>query len=284
MDSALKNFTKKHDYLICVDSDGCVMDTMTCKHMHCFGPCVVDEWGLQRWEEEVLHLWNNACLFRLTRGINRFKALAMVLGEIHEKHTPIVGLAALQDWVASTKALSNDSLAAFLEQTEDEDSRICLQKALLWSRASNDAIDHLPIELKQPVYGTREALKAAARFADIAVVTSANRDAVQEEWEAYGLMKYARVLLAQDCGSKSSCIARLMEYGYEKEHVLMIGDAVGDARAAEKNGVWFYPVLVNWEEECWEMLRQTYLEAFYRGEYGLYQEEKKQVFLENLGG
>ena len=49
-------------------------------------------------------------------------------------------------------------------------------------------------------------------------------------------------------------IAKLMEYGYEKEHVLMIGDAVGDARAAEKNGVWFYPVLVNWEEESWEDL------------------------------
>lgn len=284
MDSALKDFVKKHDYLICVDSDGCVMDTMTCKHMHCFGPCLVDEWGLESWEEDVLHLWNNACLFRLTRGINRFKALSVVLEQIHKKYTPIVGLSALQEWVANTKALSNESLAACLEQTEDEDSRICLQKALLWSREANEAIDHLPIELKQPVYGAREALKAAARFADIAVVTSANRDAVQEEWNSYGLMKYARVLLAQDSGSKSHCIAKLMEYGYEKEHVLMIGDAVGDARAAEKNGVWFYPVLVNWEEESWDMLRQTYLEAFYRGEYGAYQEEKKQVFLENLGG
>ena len=23
-------FTRKHDYLVCVDSDGCVMDTMIC--------------------------------------------------------------------------------------------------------------------------------------------------------------------------------------------------------------------------------------------------------------
>ena len=44
MDSAFQNYKKEHDYLICVDSDGCVMDTMTCKHMHCFGPGVVDEW------------------------------------------------------------------------------------------------------------------------------------------------------------------------------------------------------------------------------------------------
>ena len=31
-------FTRKHDYLICVDSDGCAMDTMDSKHMLCFGP------------------------------------------------------------------------------------------------------------------------------------------------------------------------------------------------------------------------------------------------------
>ena len=31
-------FEKKRDYLICVDSDGCAMDTMNCKHIHCFGP------------------------------------------------------------------------------------------------------------------------------------------------------------------------------------------------------------------------------------------------------
>lgn len=284
MDSAFKNYTKKHDYLICVDSDGCVMDTMTCKHMHCFGPGLIDEWGLQDWAEDILHLWNNVCLFRLTRGINRFKALEVVLSEIHEKYTPIVGLNALKDWVATAPALSNDMLAARLAGTEDEDGRICLQKTLLWSRAVNDAIDQLPLELRQPIDGAKDAMKAAAAFADIAVVTSANRGAVQEEWSAYGLMEYTNVVLAQDSGSKSYCISKLLEYGYAPDHVLMIGDAVGDARAAEKCGVWFYPVLVNWEEESWEMLQLTYLDVFRRGEYGSCQEEKQQVFLENLGG
>ena len=284
MDSAFQNYKKEHDYLICVDSDGCVMDTMTCKHMHCFGPGVVDEWGLQRWEEGVLHLWNNVCLFRLTRGINRFKALETVLTEIHEKYTPIVGLSALSEWIAAAPALSNDMLAARIAETEDEDGRICLQKALLWSRAVNDAIEKLPLELRQPFDGAAEALKAAAQFADIAVVTSANRDAVQEEWSGYGLMKHAKLLLAQDSGSKSACIFKLLEYGYEKEKVLMIGDAVGDARAAEKCGVYFYPILVNWEEESCDMLRQDFLDRFRLGTFGECQKEKYQVFLENLGG
>ena len=28
--SIFDSFERKHDYLVCVDSDGCVMDTMNC--------------------------------------------------------------------------------------------------------------------------------------------------------------------------------------------------------------------------------------------------------------
>jgi hypothetical protein len=42
--SIFDHFERKHDFLVCVDSDGCVMDTMNCKHFHCFGPCMVAEW------------------------------------------------------------------------------------------------------------------------------------------------------------------------------------------------------------------------------------------------
>ena len=43
--SIFDSFVRKHDYLVCVDSDGCVMDTMNCKHFNCFGPCMVTEWA-----------------------------------------------------------------------------------------------------------------------------------------------------------------------------------------------------------------------------------------------
>ena len=39
------DFQRRHDYLVCVDSDGCAMDTMDCKHIHCFGPCII------QWEQ-----------------------------------------------------------------------------------------------------------------------------------------------------------------------------------------------------------------------------------------
>ena len=106
--SIFDSFEKKHDYLICVDSDGCVMDTMNCKHFHCFGPCMVDEWVLDQWKDEILRRWNDINLFQMTRGINRFKGLAMALGEINEKYTPIAGVEALRDWADHALTLSND--------------------------------------------------------------------------------------------------------------------------------------------------------------------------------
>ena len=46
MPVSLQGFQKKKDYLICVDSDGCAMDTMNIKHIKCFGPCMVEELSL----------------------------------------------------------------------------------------------------------------------------------------------------------------------------------------------------------------------------------------------
>ena len=77
--SIFDSFTRKHDFLVCVDSDGCVMDTMNCKHFNCFGPCMVKEWGLDEWQDEILARWNEINLFSMTRGINRFKGLAAAL-------------------------------------------------------------------------------------------------------------------------------------------------------------------------------------------------------------
>lgn len=282
--SVFDSFVRKHDYLVCVDSDGCAMDTMNCKHMHCFGPCMVTEWALEQWEEPILRRWNDINLFQMTRGINRFKGLAMILTEISKQYTPIVGVEALQHWADTAPALSNDGLVIAIDAAEDEDAKLILQKALQWSLAVNESINRLPEELKVPFAGAAEGLAAASRIADVAIVSSANRDAVEEEWEKYGLLDSTDILLTQDCGSKAHCIAEMLKFGYEKDHVLMVGDAPGDCDAAEKNGIWFYPILVNWEEESWTEFAQTALPLFANNAYGTCQEEKKQVFVENLGG
>ena len=75
-------FTPKKEWLVCVDSDGCAMDTMDVKHIRCFGPCMVKEWGLEEWQDQVLERWNEINLYSMTRGINRFLALAQALTEV----------------------------------------------------------------------------------------------------------------------------------------------------------------------------------------------------------
>ena len=282
--SIFDSFERKHDFLVCVDSDGCVMDTMNCKHFHCFGPCMVAEWGLESWKDAILERWNVINLFSMTRGINRFKGLAMALGEINDTYTPITGIAALQQWANTAPALSNDGISKAIEAATDPDAKLVLTKALNWSKAVNAAIVKLDEALKVPYAGANEGLAAAHTFADVAMVSSANRDAVEEEWGKFGLLQHTDIVLAQDIGSKAACIKEMLKFGYDPNKVVMIGDAPGDCEAAEKNGVHYFPILVNHEQASWEEAVSTAFAKLRSGEYALYGAEKKKAFLQNLGG
>lgn len=244
---------------------------------------MVVEWGLDTWRAEILERWNEVNLFQMTRGINRFKGLAMALTEINSRYMPIPGVEALNAWVETTKALSNDALIAAIAEAPEGEGKLCLEKALSWSKAVNDSIV-LPDAMKIPFAGAKECLEAAHSFADVAIVSSANRSAVEEEWQQHGLLEHTDILLAQDCGSKAHCIAEMLRFGYAPDHVLMVGDAPGDCDAAEVNGVWYYPILVNKEEESWTELREVALDKLRTLQYAPYQPEKRQQFLTNLGG
>ena len=282
--SIFDSFERKHDYLVCVDSDGCVMDTMNCKHFNCFGPCMVTEWGLDEWKDEILDRWNVINLFSMTRGINRFKGLAMALGEIDQKYKPITGIAALQHWADTAPALSNDGVAKAAAEATDADAKLVFEKALSWSKAVNASIVELPEELKVPYDGAKEGLAAAHQFADVAMVSSANRDAVEEEWGKFGLLEHTDIVLAQDIGSKAACIAAMLKFGYDLDKVVMVGDAPGDCDAAEKNHVHYYPILVNQEKASWDEAIAVAFGKLQAGEYAEYGAEMKKKFLANLGG
>ena len=282
--SIFDSFERKHDYLVCVDSDGCVMDTMNCKHFHCFGPCMVTEWGLEKWKDAILDRWNVINLFSMTRGINRFKGLAMALGEIDKQYKPITGIVALQHWVEVAPALSNDGVAKAADEATDADAKLVFEKALSWSNAVNASIVELDEALKVPYNGAKEGLAAAHTFADVAMVSSANRDAVEEEWGKFGLLEHTDIVLAQDVGSKAACIKEMLKFGYDINKVVMVGDAPGDCDAAEKNGIHYYPILVNHEKESWEEAIAVAFSKLQSGEYAEYGAKKKLEFLQNLGG
>lgn len=256
------------------------MDTMDIKHFQCFGPCMVREWGLEQWEEALLERWNEVNLYSMTRGINRFKALAIVLHEASGKYRSIDGIDAFVRWCETASELSGEALS----KMETDEAHVCFQKALSWSKAVNAAIGGLPEEAKKPYEGVAEGIRAAHEKADIAIVSSANKQAVVEEWERCGLLPFTDIVLTQTEGSKAYCISRLLEAGYERDHVLMIGDAPGDHQAAGQNGVCYYPILVKREAQSWRQFREEALERFLNGSYrGGYENQCAADFEKNLG-
>jgi hypothetical protein len=60
---------------------------------------MVDEWGLSDWKAPILDRWNDINLYTMTRGINRFKGLAMALREIHEQYCPIEEIEVLEKYI-----------------------------------------------------------------------------------------------------------------------------------------------------------------------------------------
>lgn len=279
MSAIFDDFCKSKDYLICVDSDGCAMDTMNSKHIKCFGPCMVEEWNLEEWKDEILTRWNDINLYTMTRGINRFLGLSMALQEINESYIAIEGIDDLKAWVEQAPELSNEAL----EKEIAESGSPIFQKAMQWSRAVNAKIQMMDESDKQPFEGVKEALAYAHRFADIAIVSSANLQAVMEEWDVHGLLEHTDIVLAQNVGSKAYCIQELLKKGYEKDKVMMTGDAPGDYKAAQSNGVFYYPILVRHEAESWKEFREEAVSRLVNGTYeGDYQQKKVNHFMENL--
>ena len=276
--SLFDEFTRKRNKIVCIDSDGCAMDTMNIKHIRCFGPCMVEEWNLHQWEKEILGRWNEINLYSMTRGINRFKGLAMMLSEVNEKYCSIDGIKALETWTQDAPELSNLALEKILSVND------IFKKALNWSKAVNASIEALPKEEIKPFEGVKEAFEQIHKSADIAVVSSANREAVTAEWNRFGLLDYVDILCTQDMGSKAFCIGEILKKGYKTEDVLMLGDAPGDERAAFDNGVSFYPIMVNRETESWKNFSDEALDRFITDTYeGAFQKKMIEEFRDNLG-
>lgn len=276
---ALEKFNKKKEFLICIDSDGCAIDSMNIKHIECFGPCMVKEWNLEKWEDIILKRWNEINLYTMTRGTNRFLALSMALSEIDKTYHLIEGIKEFKKWAEQAEELSNQAVEERYKTTGIE----IFNRALSWSKAVNQAITQLPEEAIKPFHGVKEGLQSAQQYADVAIVSSANAEAVQAEWKRYKLLEKTDICLTQNEGSKAYCIKKMLEKGYQKNHVLMIGDAPGDKKAAESNGVLYYPILVRQENKSWDIFITEALPKFLEETYeGSYQEQQNQKFEENL--
>lgn len=279
MEDVFAGYRRRHDYLICRDSDGCAMNTMEIKHRKSLAPCMVYEWDLGEYRDAIMRRWREISLYSMDRGINRFEALAKILVDVNENYKRVEDLDSLLNWVKTSKELSTDSLRREVERTGSP----ALKKALEWSELVNGSLKMISEKNKKPFEGVREALEAAEQFADIVIVTAASRTEIVEEWGYYDLLKHVGLVLTQETGSKEYCIGKLLEYGYQKDHAMMVGDSPIDQRAAKAEEVFFYPIMVWKEKESWEEFRNHALDKFREGTFaGEYQAEVEKEFVQNL--
>ena len=263
MRDVLANFKKQREFLVCVDSDGCVMDTVRLKHMAVFCPELIRVFALDDYVDSVTAAWEEINLHTITRGISRFESVELVFERLRNRGYEVSGCEDITRWVSTAEELSTASLQAELHRT----GSLALRKLQEWNTACNRRIQALEPTFV-PFAGVEESLRQLHAVADVAVVSSANASALENEWARCGLDAYADVIFGQEVGSKAGCISQMLSCGYEGRKVVMVGDAMGDAQAAAANGVAFVPILPGREAESWRRLQEEALPKLLHGTFG----------------
>lgn len=258
----------RHGFFVGIDSDGCAFDTMEIKHKECFAPCIIKHWGLQAVSKYAREAAEFVNLYSKWRGINRWPALVMVFDLLRERPEvrargltpPAAPL--IREFIASGLPLSNDGLATFLADHPQPE----VETAMAWSKGVNAAIADM-VHGVPPFPYVRESLAWLQDKADLMVVSATPQEALAREWEEHDLARYVRVIAGQEMGTKAEHLALAAGGRIAPDHILMIGDAPGDMKAARANSALFFPVNPGHEDASWERFFKEAVHRFLAGEY-----------------
>ena len=266
--ATLKEFKPEHAFFVGIDSDGCAFDTMEIKHKECFTPNIIKHWGLQAVSKYAREASEFVNLYSKWRGVNRWPALINVFDLLRKRPEVLARGASIPEarmiraFIDSPLPNSNESLEQEVNRTGDAE----LTKALAWSKAVNATISEM-VHGVPPFPNMRESLTKLEPVADMVVVSQTPCEALRREWEEHGIDRYVRVIAGQEMGTKTQHLEYATTGRYEKDHVLMIGDAPGDMKAAQANNALFYPINPGAEETSWTRFLREGIDRFIAGEY-----------------
>lgn len=269
-------------FLIAIDSDGCAFDTMELKHKECFIPNTIKYWGLQpisKYAREAAEFVN---LYSKWRGANRFPALVktfdllMEWDKVKKRNFKVPETPNLRKWIEKETKLGNPALEAYCKEHPDEDD---MRTALEWSKAVNRTVEDIVKGGLPPFPYVRECLQKIQGKADVIVCSQTPTEALIREWEEQDLAKYVFAICGQEMGTKAEHIKYASENRYDRDKILMIGDAYGDLKAARANNALFFPINPGNEDESWQRLFEEGLDKFFNGTYaGEYEESLIKEF------
>ena len=113
----------------------------------------------------------------------------------------------------------------------------------------------------------RESLQKLQDHADMIVVSATPVEALTREWKEHTIDQYVRIIAGQEMGKKAEHLMMAAKGKYADNHILMIGDAPGDMRAAQDVGALFYPINPSAEEESWQRFFEEVADKFLNQEY-----------------
>jgi phosphoglycolate phosphatase-like HAD superfamily hydrolase len=267
----LAELEPNHGFFIGIDSDGCAFDTMEIKHKECFTPNIINHWGLQavsRYAREAAEFVN---LYSKWRGINRWPALVMVFDllrerpEVQARNVAPPEAVRVREFMASGLPLSNDGLKQFMAEPANVGDPE-LARAWAWTTGVNATIADMVHDVPPFPY-VRESLHFLANKADMIVVSATPLEALKREWEEHDIARYMRVIAGQEMGTKAEHLALAARGKYPAHHILMIGDAPGDMKAARANAALFYPINPGHEENSWQRFYEEAVHKFLAEEY-----------------
>ena len=269
----LKGLKPAKPFFIGIDSDGCVFDTMVIKQMECFCPSLIKNFELQLIADYVRETWEFVSLYSKNRGANRFIALVetiKLLGdrpEVRAFKDVLPDLTPVVEWINNETRLGNPALKKYASETANP----IIDKALCWSLESNEMMVK-SVGGVSPFDNVIQALEKIHEKADAVVVSQCAGEVLEFEWDNHEMGGLVYGIAGQEYGSKTEQLAIAAVGKYPAKQILMIGDAPGDKKAAENNGVLFFPIIPGQEVGSWKRFDEEGLDRFLQGRFaGAYQ-------------
>jgi phosphoglycolate phosphatase-like HAD superfamily hydrolase len=268
----MENYSPKKDFLVGIDSDGCVFDSMVVKQCVHFHPMIIAHWHLEAIETQLRETAEFVNLYSKWRGSNRFVALLKVFellaarDDVTATGVRLPSLDTLRAYVTSGLSLGVPSLEQEVARTGDSE----LVRVLEWSRAVSSDIDRNMTAIP-PFDGCVRALELIQRTSDAIVVSQTPEADLVKEWRLHRMDGYVSVIAGQELGTKAEHLEMATGGKYAPKRVLLIGDAPGDRAAAQAVGACFYPIKPGEEVASWEHFHDeayaTFLAGTYEGGY-----------------
>lgn len=276
----LIHFKPEHATFVGIDSDGCVFDTMEIKQKQCFHGLIISHWNLNAIGTYVREAAEFANLYSKWRGQNRFPALIMTFDllrdreEVRTAGARIPELNSLRKFIDSGAALGNPALEEAVRQMPDPE----LASVLAWSNEVNTEIER-KVKKVPPFPWAKKSLVKIAAASDAICVSQTPGEALVREWEENALVPYVRLIAGQELGTKTEHIALATRDRYKPDQILMIGDALGDKKAAKANRALFFPINPGKEDASWERFHREAYDRFLTARYaGRYEAELMTEF------